>query len=60
MTSMTGDQIGGIVRAVAAAVGGYLVGKGVIDEQTAAAVSGAVVTIAVAAWSVWSKKKAVE
>lgn len=57
---MTGDQIGGIVRAVAAAVGGYLVGKGVIDEQTAAAVSGAVVTIAVAAWSVWSKKKAVE
>lgn len=57
---MTGDQVGGIVRALAAAAGGYLVGQGLIDEQTAAAVGGALVTIAVAVWSVWTKKKAAE
>lgn len=57
---MTGDQVGGIVRAIAAAGGGYLVGKGLIDEETAAAIGGAVVTIAVAVWSVWTKKKAAE
>lgn len=53
---MNAEQIAGIVRAVVAAGGGYLVGKGFIDEQTAAAVGGAIVTIAVAVWSVISKK----
>jgi len=52
----TGEQIGGIVRAVVAAVGGILVGKGVIDAQTATAVAGAVATIAVAVWSVIAKR----
>ena len=54
---MTGEQIAGIVRAVVAAVGGYLVGKGVADAETVAAVGGALATIAVAIWSVRSKKK---
>lgn len=53
---MTLDQFAGIVRALAAAAGGYLVGMGMVDEQTAAAVGGAVVTIATAVWSVLSKK----
>jgi hypothetical protein len=53
---MTGDQIAGIVRAVAAAVGGWLVGRGLVDADTVAAVGGALATIAVAVWSVWSKK----
>lgn len=52
------DQLFGIVRALAAAVGGYLVGQGVIDQETAMAAAGAVATISVAVWSVWSKKKA--
>jgi hypothetical protein len=54
---MTGEQIAGIVRAVVAAVGGYLVGKGFADAETVAAVGGALATIAVAVWSVRSKKK---
>jgi O-antigen/teichoic acid export membrane protein len=54
---MTAEQIAGIVRAVVAAVGGYLVGKGFADAETVAAVGGALATIAVAVWSVRSKKK---
>jgi len=54
---MNGEQIAGIVRAVVAAIGGYLVGRGITDAETVAAVGGAVATIAVAVWSVLSKKK---
>ena len=53
---ITGEQIGGIIRTVAAAGFGILVGKGIIDAETAAALTGAVGTIAIAIWSVWSKK----
>jgi RsiW-degrading membrane proteinase PrsW (M82 family) len=56
--SLTSDQIGGIVRAVVSAIGGYFVGKGVIDASTATAVAGAAVTIATAIWSVYNKKAA--
>ena len=55
---MTSTEIGGIVRTLAAAGFGVLVGKGIIDAETAAALAGAVGTIAVAIWSVWSKRKA--
>lgn len=55
---MNGEQIAGIVRAIVAAVGGYLVGKGLADAETVAAVAGAAATIAAAVWSVLSKKKA--
>ena len=54
---MSGEQIGGIVRAIASAVGGYFVGKGVIDGETVATIGGALATIAVAVWSYLSKKK---
>jgi hypothetical protein len=53
---MTGEQIAGVVRAIVAAVGGYFVGRGVVDGETVAAMSGAFATLATAAWSVWSKK----
>jgi RsiW-degrading membrane proteinase PrsW (M82 family) len=53
---MNAEYIGGIVRAVVSAIGGYLVGKGTIDSETAVAITGAAVTIATAIWSVWSKK----
>lgn len=53
---MTSDQLGGIVRAVLAAIAGYFVGKGVIDADTAATISGAVATIAVAAWSIFTNR----
>lgn len=54
---MTGEQIAGIVRALVAAVGGYLVGKGLVDSETVVAVSGALATLATAVWSVAAKKK---
>lgn len=53
---MTADQIAGIVRAVVSAVGGYFVGRGMVDGETVATVGGALATIATAAWSVWSKR----
>ena len=55
---MSGEQIAGIVRAIVAAVGGYLVGKGLADAETVAAVAGAAATIVAAVWSVLSKKQA--
>ena len=53
---MTGEQIGGIVRALVAAAGGYFVGRGLVDGETVATIGGALATIATAVWSVWSKK----
>jgi hypothetical protein len=55
---MTGEQVGGIVRALLSAIGGYLVGKGLVDEGTMTAVVGAGVTIVTAVWSVLSKRAA--
>jgi hypothetical protein len=57
---MNKNQLFGIVRTVAAAGFGYLAGKGLIDGATAEALAGAVATIGVAVWSVWSKKPVVE
>ena len=53
---MTSEHIAGIVRAVLAALGGVLVSRGYIDGESALALTGSGVTIAVAVWSVWSKK----
>lgn len=55
---MGSDEIGGIVRAILAAVGGILVTKGYIDNATMLAVVGALVTIVTAGWSVYQKKAA--
>lgn len=55
---MTQDQVGGIVRALVSAAGGYFVGQGLIDAQTMMTLGGAVTTLAVAGWSIWSKRKA--
>jgi hypothetical protein len=53
---MTAEQIGGIVRALMAAIGGWLIAKGVLDEGAVEAVSGAVATLVSAVWSVAAKK----
>ena len=55
---MTADQVGGIVRAVVAAIGGYFIGKGIVDASTVTAIAGAFATLATAVWSVWAKKAA--
>jgi hypothetical protein len=53
---MTHEQIGGIVRALVAAAGGYFVGQGLIDAETMMTVGGAVTTLVVAVWSIMSKR----
>lgn len=54
---MTHEQFGGIVRALVAAAGGYFVGQGLVDAETMMTVGGAITTLAVAIWSIYSKKK---
>ncbi len=53
---MTGEQVWGIVRTILAAAGGYVVAKGYIDNGTMTSIIGALGTLFVAGWSVWSKK----
>jgi hypothetical protein len=54
---MSGEEVSGVVRAVVAFFGGFLVSKGLIDSATLMAVAGALATLAAAAWSVYSKRK---
>jgi hypothetical protein len=58
-SKMKNEEVGGIVRALAAALGGWLVSQGLVDSETGMAVAGAVTTLVVAAWSIYSKRKAV-
>jgi hypothetical protein len=55
---MTSDQVGGVIRAILAAIAGYAAGKGLINAGMADQLVGAGVTIGVAIWSVFSKKPA--
>lgn len=54
---MTSEQFAGILRALLAAGAGFAISKGLVDEATATAVIGGVVTIGVAVWSFIAKKK---
>jgi hypothetical protein len=54
---ITTEQVGGIVRALVAAAGGYFVGQGLVDAETMMTVGGAITTLVVAVWSIYSKKK---
>lgn len=53
---MNAEQVAGVVRAVIAAIGGYFVGRGIVDQSTVSSVAGAAATIVTAVWSVWAKK----
>jgi hypothetical protein len=55
---MKTEEIAGLVRALVAALGGYLVGQGLLDSESAMTIGGAVTTIAMAVWSIMSKRKA--
>lgn len=55
---ITGEQVWGIIRTIGAAVGGYFVAKGKIDNETVTAILGGLGTVFVAAWS-WLAKKPV-
>lgn len=54
---MSGEEIGGIVRTLLSAVGGYLVGQGIVDAATATSIAGALATLVAAAWSIYAKRK---
>ena len=54
---MDGAQFAGIVRAILAALGGYLVGQGMLDQTMAEQVGGALTVLATAGWSWFSKRK---
>jgi hypothetical protein len=53
---MNSDQITGLVRAILSAIGGYFVGKGLIDASTMTTLVGAAATVVTALWSVWANK----
>lgn len=53
---MTPAEVGGITRTIMAALGGYAVAKGWLDASTATAISGAMVTLAAALWSIRAKR----
>lgn len=55
---MNKDMVWGVVRAVLAGAGGYVVGKGIVDQGTVNDVIGALGIIFAAGWSVWAKKAA--
>jgi len=48
------DQVGGIIRALVSAIGGYFIGKGTLDASTVAQISGAAATLGVAIWSIFA------
>lgn len=50
-------MIGGIVRALLAALGGVLVTKGVVDNGTVESIAGAAAVIVTGVWSVLSKRR---
>ena len=51
------QTIAGVIRAILAAVAGYLAGKGVdITGLLSPEVTGAMATVGVAVWSVFSKR----
>ena len=54
---MDSAQFGGIVRAVLSAIGGYLVGQGMVDQATAEQLGGGLAVVAAAVWSWISKRK---
>ena len=55
---MTSEEIGGIVRAIAAPVVAFIAGKGWIGADMVAGVVTAIAAIATAIWSVRSKRAA--
>lgn len=54
---MTAEQFAGLVRAIVAALGGYLVAKGLVDAETVATLAGVAATAGAAIWSYLSKKQ---
>ena len=57
-TDPTAANIASYARLIMGAVAGYLIGKGIIDAQTASAITGAVVLVVPAIWVFIKNRKA--
>jgi hypothetical protein len=55
---LTQEQVLGIIRHILTFGGGILVTKGLLDEGMVAEISGAVITLIGAVWSIIEKSKA--
>jgi hypothetical protein len=55
---MTSDQITGILRAILAALGGFILAKGWVSAETWAWLTGGILTVGGAVWSLWSNRPA--
>ena len=53
---MTGDQVGGIIRTLGAALGGYFVGLGWVTAADMSTIVGAIAVIGVAVWSHYTNR----
>ena len=52
---MNTDQITSIVRQILLAVGGFVVGKGWVDNETMMQIAGALSVIVGSVWALWSR-----
>ncbi len=55
---MSSDQITGIIRAILAAAGGFVLAKGWVNAETWAWITGGALTIGPAIWSLWTNRPA--
>ncbi len=55
---MTSDQIGGIIRAILAAIGGFILAKGWVNAETWAWIVGGLTTVGPVIWSWISNRPA--
>jgi hypothetical protein len=56
--NMTSDQVTGLIRAILTAIGGFVIGKGWLNAETFTWISGGVLTIGGAVWSLWTNRPA--
>jgi len=52
---MNMEQIASIVRQILLAVGGFIVGKGWVDNETMIQIAGAISVLIGSAWALWSR-----
>lgn len=52
---MNTEQITSIVRQILLAVGGFVVGKGYVDQETMLQIAGALSVIIGSVWAIWSR-----
>lgn len=55
---MNSEQLTSLLRTVLQVAGGMAIGRGWVDAETATAITGAIVTIAATAWSLYTRRSA--